>query len=229
MCGRYTLTVDEKFLRELFDIALEDFEYEPHYNIYPGAEVPVVYTSGLEKRRTARPMRWGLIPRWAKEDSVGYKMINARGETVHKRPVFKGAFSQRRCLVPADGFYEWEKTEQGKTPYRITLPDGSVFSFAGLWESRLGPEGRDIYSFTIITVKANEHVGRIHKRMPVILPSKGSWEKWLNPKTPGEKLKQMLVPYEGPLVSYKVSPLVNSPTNNFPELILPTGSMEINE
>lgn len=219
MCGRYTLTVDERFLRELFDISLEGLDYVPNYNICPGAKVPVIYSGVSGGGWSARLMRWGLIPRWAKEAAIGYKMINARAETVHQKPAYKLPFARQRCLIPADGFYEWKKGEAVKTPYRITLADNSLFSFAGLWDRWLSGSGEEVYSFSIITSDANSQVKDIHDRMPVILADRSSQEKWLDPETPGSDLRTLLLPYGGELVSYRVSSLVNSPRNNTPELI----------
>lgn len=221
MCGRYTLTLDERLLREIFDAALEG-EFEPNYNICPGSEVPVILQDSSQnssQQRRARLMRWGLIPRWAKGASVGYKMINARAETAHAKPAYKGPYQSQRCLVPADGFYEWQKHERGKTPFRITLPGAKPFAFAGLWDKCLSPEGEEILSFTILTIDASTAIRDIHNRMPVILAEDPSRDLWLDLNTPVNELKELLAPYTGELVAYRVSTLVNSPRNNFPELI----------
>jgi putative SOS response-associated peptidase YedK len=221
MCGRYTLTLDDRLLRELFGISPEaagDFEYSPNYNICPGSQVPVIYSengAGVSMRL----MRWGLIPRWAKAPSIGYKMINARAETVHQKPAYKVPFARQRCLVPADGFYEWQKDNGGKIPYRITLPEETPFTFAGLWDRWISPEGERILSFSIVTVEAGEGVREIHNRMPVILADNSSRDAWLDMGTPVGELKELLTSYTGELVSYRVSTLVNSPRNNSPQLI----------
>lgn len=219
MCGRYTLTLDERLLREIFDVSLEGLDYEPHYNIYPGSNVPVIVTEGTPLTKAARLMRWGLIPKWAKTSSVGYKMINARAETVHQKPAYKRPFASQRCLVPADGFYEWQKHNGSKIPYRIILPGEKPFAFAGIWEKWISEEGDQVFSFTIVTVGANDWVEDIHDRMPVILDEDSKWDRWLDLNTPLEELQQLLTPYDGELISYKVSTLVNSPKNDFPALV----------
>lgn len=222
MCGRYTLTLDDRLFRELFSPFLrgeKDFAYMPNYNICPGTEVPVIYTGTGAANVAMEKMRWGLIPKWAKAASTGYKMINARAETVHKKPTFRGLFARQRCLVPADGFYEWQKHEGGKTPYRITLPGEKLFTFAGLWDRWFSPEGQEILSFCIVTVDASAALQDIHNRMPVILADKRSRDMWLDMSIPVDELKKLLVSYDGELVFYQVSTLVNSPRNNFPELI----------
>jgi len=219
LCGRYTLTLDERLLREIFEVSLTGLDYEPRYNIYPGSEVPVIVADGASSKKSARLMRWGLIPRWAKGSSVGYKMINARAETVHQKPAYKKPFLSQRCLVPADGFYEWQKHEGGKIPFRIVLPGEKPFSFAGLWDKWLSEEGTELFSFTIVTVDANTWVKDIHDRMPVILDKNSQWDKWLNLNTSLEELQQLMTPYQGELISYKVSTLVNSPKNDFAALV----------
>lgn len=226
MCGRYTLTVEDRFLRELFEVSLEDCDYAPNYNICPGAEMPVIYSDGTEAKKSARLMRWGLIPKWAKEAAVGYKMINARAETLHERPAYKLPFARQRCLVPADGFYEWQKDTKGKTPYRIILPQGGLFAFAGLWDCWLTPEGMEVYSFAIVTTDANAGLQHIHNRMPLILADNASRQTWLDLGTPQNELKQLLTPYKGGLVSYRVSPLVNSPRNNHAQLVESIDSLD---
>lgn len=244
MCGRFTLTLNEKLLRELLNISLDGLDFKPNYNIHPGANVPVVVAydkpavsfanpsevteepAGADNLSdptavwtSARLMRWGLIPPWAKTPSTGYKMINARGETVHEKPAFRRPFQKQRCLVPADGFYEWQKHPNGKIPYRIMLPDNRPFTFPGLWEKWNSPNGEEVYSFTIITVDASPSIRDIHNRMPVIFDNHPIRTAWLDLNTPLDELKGFLTPYDGELISYQVSTLVNSPKNNFPELI----------
>ena len=218
MCGRYTLTVAEKIFRECFNISPEGWDYRPSYNICPGAEVPVVYFVG--DTAAVRLMRWGLIPKWAKDASMGRKMINARGETVHEKPAYKVPFARQRCLIPADGFYEWQTKDDIKIPHRITMPGNQPFAFAGLWDCWLAPEGSKVYSFSIVTADAGAAISHIHNRMPVILADNSSREMWLDPNTPVIALRNLLLPYQDELLSYPVSPLVNSPKNDFPELIL---------
>jgi len=223
MCGRFTLTLDREEFKRHFNYTLERFDYSPNYNITPGQEVPVIYRIPKKDAITVRKMRWGLVPRWAENKNVGYRLINARGETVDKKPAFRDAFFKRRCLVPADGFYEWRKNNGTKTPFRIMLPTGKPFAFAGLWEKWINPRDKkeELYSFTIITTDAGAAVKEIHPRMPVMVVDEKSWERWLDPRADVEILKEILKPYEGELLCYEVSPLVNSPANNSPEIILP--------
>ena len=219
MCGRYTLTLDERLLREIFDVSLEGLDYVPNYNIFPGSQVPVILARDASSGKYARQMRWGLIPRWAKGPNLGYKMINARAETVHQKPAYKKPFAVQRCLVPADGFYEWQKQNGRKIPYRITLPEGKPFAFAGLWDKWVSREGEEVFSFTIVTTEANASLRDIHNRMPVILEDNAHWDTWLSPDTCAADLLALMVPYPEELVADKVSTLVNSPKNNFPDLI----------
>ena len=168
-------------------------------------------------------MRWGLVPFWAKEASIGYKMINAKSETLAEKPSFRKPFKEKRCLVLADGFYEWEKTDKkNKVPYRFVLKNRQPFAFAGLWDVWKTPEGDTLLSFTIITTRANELMERIHDRMPVILNEKDE-AKWLDPEFKDtDKLSSLLQPYPSEqMVAYKVSTIVNSPKNDTPSCIEP--------
>src|SRR3990172_2064564 len=166
---------------------------------------------------------WGLVPFWAKEPSIGYKMINAKSETLSEKPSFRKPFKEKRCLVLADGFYEWEKTDKkNKVPYRFVLKNRQPFAFAGLWDVWKTPEGDTLLSFTIITTRANELMERIHDRMPVILNEKDE-AKWLDPEFKDtDKLSSLLQPYPSEqMVAYKVSTIVNSPKNDTPSCIEP--------
>jgi len=222
LCGRFTLTVDEKDFKKHFRYTVERFDYSPSYNIAPGQEVPVVYFDRDKNEIRIRSMRWGLVPHWAKEKSIGFRMINARAETADKKPAFRFPFLKRRCLIPADGFYEWQKKEGDKIPFRIALPGGDPFAFAGLYDRWVSPEGNEeIYSFTIITVEAGKSIKHIHDRMPAMLVDGKSRSAWLDPEGSVEGLKSVLIPYDGELVAYEVSKLVNSPKNNFPGVIAP--------
>ncbi len=220
MCGRYSLTTPVEAVGRLFQVA-ERPNLKPRYNIAPSQDAPVV-RAGEAGGRVLEPMRWGLIPSWAKEAKVGYRMINARAETVAQKPAFRGAFRQRRCLVPADGFYEWRKLGKVKQPYRITLADGGPFAFAGLWERWRAPDGRAVSSFTIITTEANRLLRPIHDRMPVILDA-ADHDAWLDTAGVGpEEAARPLHPYfaEG-LVAVPVSTRVNSPKNDDAACIVP--------
>lgn len=168
-------------------------------------------------------MRWGLIPHWAKDSSFGSRLINARSETVSQKPAFRRAFQRARCLVPADGFFEWKKSESGnKEPMRITMKHGTLFAFAGLWEKWMDATGNAVYSFTILTTHPNEKMRRLHHRMPVILKESDEWI-WLDPTIhdPGV-LHSLLSPCESEDIEmYPVSTVVNSPKNDGPECIRP--------
>lgn len=165
MCGRYLFT---KPNIERFGPVQLEFEFEPRYNIAPSQQVPVVIRQNGDNR--LHMLRWGLIPYWAKDMSIGNKLINARAETLEEKPSFRKSLEQKRCLVLADGFYEWKSEGRVKRPYRFTLQDGGTFAFAGLWDSWLSPTGQRINSCTIITTTPNKLMEPIHNRMPVILP-----------------------------------------------------------
>ena len=191
MCGRYSLIADLRGLQTRF--SFEEFqEYAPYHNIAPTSRVLTVRGSGP---RQAEVMRWGLVPSWAKELSVGSRMFNARGETVAEKPAFRTALRRRRCLVLADAFYEWQKTPKGKRPMRISLACGEPFAFAGLWETWKDPSGTVIPSCTIITTAPNDLISPIHDRMPVILP-KEMEELWLDEEVQDPAvLTDLLRPY----------------------------------
>jgi len=224
MCGRYTLTTDVDELVEVFDAPpLDGVDLGlPRYNIAPTQEVPVV-AEGRPGRRTAL-FRWGLVPRWADDPSIGNRMINARSETVDRRTAFRDAFRDRRCVVPADGFYEWLAPPEGergpKRPYWFHRPDGRPFALAGLWERWEGTEG-ELLSFTILTTDANEEVAPVHERMPVVLPD-DRWERWLEADADPSALEELVGPApSGLLEAREVRTVVNSPANDGPECIEP--------
>lgn len=215
MCGRYTLRVNTETLAEKFGVdgALPDLP--PSYNIAPGREVAAVVSGGEGEERRLEMMRWGLIPSWAEDPGIGYRMINARSETAPSKPSFRQAFKKRRCLIPADGFYEWKKENGGKQPYHFRLGDGEPFVFAGLWETWKNPDGGSIVSCTILTTEANGVVGEVHPRMPVILPSEDH-EIWLAPDfEEKEPLADLLRPYpDDAMETFPVSRFVNRPGND---------------
>ncbi len=221
MCGRFTQTAKPKEIEKEFAVKIApDVLFKPRYNIAPTQIIPAVLESDGE--RIIEGLRWGLIPSWAKDESIGNKLINARAETLAEKPSFKNAFRSHRCIIPASGFYEWQKTAKGaKQPFYFHLKDKGVFGFAGLYEQWLDREtGEQIETCTIITTEANKVLEPIHDRMPVILKPE-SYEQWLDAKEKDiNKLQKLLAPYAAAeMDSYKVSKSVNIPDNDSPELI----------
>jgi putative SOS response-associated peptidase YedK len=221
MCGRFTLFADFPTIMERFDIqiAIEEELYHPSYNVAPSHSVLSVINDGSKNRLGY--LRWGLIPSWAKDMKIGYKMINARAETLTEKASFQNAYMKRRCLVIADSFYEWKRHEDNtKTPMRIKLKSDQLFAMAGLWEKWKAPDGNSIFSCAVITTSPNELVKEIHDRMPVILKP-GDEKIWLDPTINSPKsLDYLLKPLPEDLMeAYEVSSLVNSPKNNSPNLI----------
>ncbi|MFS0638857.1 SOS response-associated peptidase [Mesobacillus foraminis] len=221
MCGRFTLTADFEQLIERFEIEsfhLND-EYVPSYNIAPSQSVLAVINNGHINKMGY--LKWGLIPSWAKEPSIGYKMINARGESLMEKPSFKNAYRKKRCLVIADSFYEWSRVGgKKKIPMRIKLKTDEVFAMAGLWEQWKTPIGDSVFSCTVITTAPNQLVRNIHDRMPVILRPEDE-KVWLDPSIQDTHLLDPLLrPLDPELMeAYEVGPAVNSPKNNSAELI----------
>ena len=226
MCGRYTLSVPLSNLVDAFDVPPPEFEYRPRFNIAPTQDVPVVAQD--EGGRRMGLLRWGLIPSWAKDPAMGSRLINARSETVDQKPSFRSAFRRRRCLVPADGFYEWRKDDgEGgggkgtRTPYWIHRSSRAPFAFAGLWERWEPPQGDPLFTFTILTTEATPGLRPIHPRMPVILEG-NALGRWLDHSAPPEELLSLLRPYaREDLTWYPVSTRVNSPRNDSPECMEP--------
>ena len=217
MCGRYTLIADLGDLAQRFEFDGSDFSYDTGYNIAPTESVLTV--RNLDGREGAL-MKWGLIPFWAKDPKIGARMFNARAETVAEKPAFRNALKKRRCLVLADGYYEWQKTPVGNRPFRIVMRSGESFAFAGLWETWRDPQGNVVPSCTIITTAANDFLAPIHDRMPVILPREME-EQWLDPGLDDPaSLTGILTPYpDEALDAYGVSTLVNNARNDGPEVI----------
>ena len=225
MCGRYSLVADMSELALRFDFEGGGETRPPRFNIAPTQEVLAVTRDSGDSRNAARAMRWGLIPFWAKDPSIGNRMINARAETVDTSPAFRRAFERRRCLVVADGFYEWLKVGKERVPMRVSLSSGEPFAFAGLWETWRSPDGEPLASCTIITTTPNAVMEPVHNRMPVILPrnAEGVWLDTSGARSAAE-LKELLAPYVGPgLEVYEVSKLVNSPRNDTPEVLARVG------
>ena len=222
MCGRFVLFSSPEEIREAFAVQQVRYQVEPSYNVAPTQSVAVVVQR--EGVNTLEKMRWGLIPAWAKDPAIGSRMINARAETVGEKPSFKRPLKDRRCLVVANGFYEWQKTGQAKIPMFIRLKSGQPFGLAGLYDVWTSPDGEAVTSCTIITTSANDLMQPIHDRMPVILP-KPQESTWLNPAIQhAADVLPLLVPYSAAeMEAYPVSRLVNSPGNNSPDLIRPVG------
>lgn len=215
MCGRYSIGTDiQQIANELKAEVPEDFR--PKYNAAPSQLLPVV---GNNHRKKVMLYEWGIIPHWIREGEQSKRLINARAETVNEKGTFKHAFHKRRCLVPADGYYEWKKTDQGKVPYRIVLNHEQPFVFAGLWSTHQNENGNDVRDFCIITTRAADNIAHIHDRMPVIL-EKESWDFWLSDTEDEEGLLDILRPLkESKLKSYIVSKRVNNVQNDDPELV----------
>jgi putative SOS response-associated peptidase YedK len=219
MCGRYTLKTPVEKLAEEFGFGASPVELPPNYNVAPTQQVAAVLEEGGERRLEV--LRWGLIPSWADDPGIGSRMINARSETAPEKPSFRRAFRERRCLILADGFYEWRRTNGAKQPYYIRMKEGRPFAFAGLWESWKDGSGPEIRSCTILTTGPNDMLAEIHDRMPVILPA-GAYDVWLDPEAGRDELYGLLAPYpEDEMEAYPVSRFVNSPQNNDPRCIEP--------
>lgn len=221
MCGRFTLTVNPAELQDTFSDFIFPQKFAPRFNIAPSQPLLAIPNDGANK---ADFFIWGLIPMWAKDPSIGNRLINARGETVAEKPSFRGSFKYKRCLILADGFYEWKANPgtKTKTPYYIHMKDRKPFVFAGLWDTWDSPDGSSIKTCTIITTEPNELMAPIHNRMPVILHTRDH-AKWLDtaPQTPDDLLP-LIKPFSADeMAAYPVSTLVNKPSNDKPELVVP--------
>jgi len=212
MCGRLARIVSDMKLREKYRLK-EVPQLHDSYNIAPSQ--PVAAVRATDATRELVLLKWGLIPSWSKDEKIGYKLINARAETVAEKPSFRSAFKQRRCLIPASGFYEWQKQGTGrKQPFFISPRDGELFSFAGLWECWHDPKGEEVQSCTILTTRANEVMQPIHERMPVILGPSAE-EQWLDPRASVDALRCLLVPYSSDSMEARpVGLWVNNPKND---------------
>jgi putative SOS response-associated peptidase YedK len=210
MCGRYLLNTPREAIARWFDGDIPPV-LEARYNIAPSQEVPVVRASASGQGREFAMVRWGLIPSWAKEISFGAHTINARAETIAEKPTYRAAFRRRRCLVPADGFYEWKKVGKEKQPHAIRPADGNPIAFAGLWERWQPAGGEAIESMTIITTQANELLRPLHERMPVILPRE-RYSIWLDPHldNPADLLPLLTSYPDEKLTLYRVSSWVSN-------------------
>ncbi len=222
MCGRFVFCSTVQIIVDEFDVGQPLFDFKPSYNIAPSQLIAAIHNDG--ENRLMR-CRWGFIPSWAKDASIGNKMINARAETVADKPAFKTSFKKGRCLILSDGFYEWRKEGKLKIPVYIHLKSGRPFGFAGLYNTWTSPAGEQINTCTIITTKANELIEPFHNRMPTIIP-KDERSLWLGPDIHDEKmLFSLLKPFASDkMKAHDVSTLVNSPSNNSPDNIKPTES-----
>ncbi len=219
MCGRFVLTANPEVIQQQFDLDTPPKGVQARYNIAPTQPVGVITNDNPGEMDY---FNWGLIPSWSKDPSIGSRMINARGETVHEKPSFRSAFKRRRCLIPANGFYEWSGKPKQKKPYFVHLKNQELFAFAGLWEVWHGPEGEIIKSCTIITTEPNELVKPLHNRMAVIVEKEG-YDLWLSPdELPAEALRPLLRGYDADKMDvYEVSKVVNNVRNDTPECIVP--------
>lgn len=224
MCGRYYRRSDKQRIAEAFRVGVPpSFDILPSYNIAPQTFQPVIRLSRETGERELAQMRWGLIPYWAKDAKIGFSTINAKAETVATSPAFREALKRRRCLVPADGFYEWQKLDaKAKQAYAIGLQDGSQLAFAGLWERWMDKAtGQPLETYTIITTEPNELTAPIHDRMPVILAPK-DYERWIAPADPARLPIDLLRPFGADLMrAWKVSSAVGNVRNDTPDLCVP--------
>lgn len=220
MCGRFALVTEKRILEMLYGLELR-WDLQPRYNIAPSQEILTLRWSTQFEKREFIYLKWGLVPFWAKDSSIGSRMINARAETAPDKPSFRDAFKKRRLIIPASGFFEWKKEEAGtKQPYYISPKEGGLFSLAGLWE-RWEKGGKPLESCTILTTEPNRLVAPLHSRMPVII-SPRDLENWLDPRADHADLFELLKPFPPEeMVAIPVSNKVNKPANNTPDLLEP--------
>jgi len=221
MCGRFSLSTPPEEVARHFGLG-ETPELLPRFNVAPTQDVAVVRVSARSGKRRLEPRRWGLVPHWAKDPRIGHRLINARAETLREKPAFREAFRLRRCLVPADGFYEWGRGPSGRRPFHVRRTSGGPFAIAGLYERWRGPEGAEIVSCTLVTTDANEAVAPVHDRMPVIVPPE-AYAAWLDPELcDPARLAGLLRPAPADaLVLVPVGPRVNDPRHDDPECVAP--------
>jgi len=217
MCGRYAITTAPEAILRWFKITGAPPNFSPHYNAAPGQDLPIVRLHPESGDRVLGMLRWGLIPYWSKDPKIAWKCINARGETVKTAPAFRGAHRARRCLVPADAFYEWKANGKTKQPYAIAMRDRHRFAFAGLWENwKDQTSSRWVRTFTILTTKPNEVIAPLHDRMPVIL-APDDYDRWLDTDSDAASL---IRPYPiDEMVTWPVSTRVNKPDNDDPAIL----------
>jgi putative SOS response-associated peptidase YedK len=222
MCGRYTLTSSPEALRALFRFEQQP-NFPPRYNIAPTQPIAIVRL--VEGKRQFALVRWGLLPSWVKDPKTFTLLINARGESVVEKPAFRAAMKRRRCLIPADGFYEWQAAGDRKRPFCVRAKSGAPLAFAGLWETWMGPNGEELETATIVTTRANRMLAAIHDRMPVIVPPQG-FDLWLDTATVDATTAAALIQPapEGLLEAYVISTAVNRTANDNPKLLEPVGA-----
>jgi putative SOS response-associated peptidase YedK len=224
MCGRYAVTTVPEAMRALFRY-LNQPNFPARYNIAPTQPVPIVRI--FEGKREFALVRWGLIPSWVKDPRGFSLLFNARGESAAEKPAFRNAMKRRRCLFPADGFYEWKPDGKNKRPYFVRLKAGGPMAFAGLWESWMGPNGEEVETAAIVTTTASREIAHIHDRMPVIVPPE-AFDFWLDPNVDAEMAAAMIAPApDGLLESYPVSSAVNRVANDTPDLLDPLREEEM--
>lgn len=218
MCGRFTVAKDIRKISKFFGVTPPDGDFPPRFNAAPMQELPVISNECPEQ---VSLYRWGLVPFWAADEKIANKLINARSETVLQKPAFRKAVQSHRCLVLADGFYEWKKTGRRKIPYRFVLKNDEPFAFAGIWDRWRAPDGRELKTFSILTTEANALVKDVHDRMPVLFDRETA-DAWIHADLSGGDIEAMLIPFPAELMrGYPVSDRVNSPKNDSPELIKP--------
>ncbi len=222
MCGRYRLGRGREAFVKYFGTDADDLDWSPRFNIAPTQDVPVVRQDRSEPKRSLSLLRWGLIPRWAADASLGAKLINARSETVADKPSFRACLRERRCLVPADGFYEWKRESKSKQPYCFALSDDSPFAFAGIWDRWRAPDGSALETCSILTTGPNSLMADVHDRMPVIL-ARDAYDLWLDPAFKNvEDLTALFRPYHPDgMKKYPVSTRVNDAANDDPQCAEP--------
>ena len=226
MCGRYLMTSAPEAIRRLFRYA-EQPNFPPRHNVAPTQPVPIVRITEGEKHFAL--VRWGLIPPWVKDPRGFTLLINARAETINEKPAFRNAMKRRRCLFPADGFYEWKQDGKNKQPYFVRLKGGGPMAFAGLWESWMGPNGEEVETAAIVTTAANREIAHIHDRMPVIVPPE-AFDFWLDPNVDAAMAAAVIAAApDGLLESYPVSNAVNRTANDTPDLLEPLRAGEMGE
>jgi len=228
MCGRYRLSRRKQIIEEHFDSVSGEEDWSPRYNIAPTQTVAVIRQNPKEPVRELSLMRWGLIPSWAKDPSVAAGMINARSESASTKPAFRDALKSRRCLIPADAFYEWMRTGKTKQPYCFEVNEGELFVFAGLWDGWEDPSGQWVKSCSILTTTPNALTAAVHDRMPVIIDP-DSYDAWLDPgMNDVSAASELLKPYDARLMRcYPVSTRVNSAANDDEECSAPVELLEI--